>query len=91
MSGVVSERDEKGRDYEHLTKIRYGGFPEKVGSKYGGRVAHLDSVLFFLHVRAVLLGSWRHSLEGRGHRASLSFLSEMRTLSLAFDLQGAAR
>jgi hypothetical protein len=37
----------------------------------------LDNTLFVLRIRAVDLGSGRHSLEGGRHRASLSFLPQV--------------
>ena len=77
--GVVAQHIEKGRGYESVTKIASSGASGKVGRESRDRVTQLDSALFFLRLRAVVLGTRRHSLEGRWQRAKQPLPSLVET------------
>jgi len=49
----------------------------------------LDCALFLLWLRAVIVGTGRHSLEGHWQRATLSLLPAVWPRSLAHNLQTA--
>src|SRR2546430_15247143 len=61
--------------YEFVTKVSRSGSSEEMGCEHRVRIAHLDGTLFFLRNGALVVRSRRHSLEGRRHRASLSFIA----------------
>ena len=77
------------RGYESVTKVGCSGPSEKMGRECRGRVTQLDSALLFVRVRAVIVGTRQHSLEGRRQRAASSLLPEVWPGSLAHNFQAA--
>ena len=77
------------RGYESVTKVGCSGPSKKMGRECRGRVTHLDGALLFLRVRAVIVETGQHSLEGRWQRAALSLLPEVWPGSLAHNFQTA--
>lgn len=74
------------KGYELVTKIGGSGASKKMGRKYGGRVTLLDDSMS-LRLRAIGLGTGRHSLESRGESAPIAALFEMWPDHMAHDLQ----
>jgi hypothetical protein len=62
---LLAAHHKRGSKHEFNTETISGASSEEMGQEYRGRITHLDGTLP-LWLRAVVMGSGRHPLEGYG-------------------------